>query len=259
MSFKSKAALAIAAAATATLAAGLGIAGTASAATPSCGNNCLDLFSWQFGNFHHPNFTLDTFRQGSHPGQPIILFKTSNSDPALDFSAEFDGTASSFYAAGLISAETAIHWGCVSGVLAQSNGQQIKCAPGYTDDPAGEIEYAPFGVDSGLCVGLASTAFAGEKVTLQPCGASSRTLWVVDTVDQKRITNAGVPLINGSQNNFSHPLVLTYPSNGYPTDKPRPQLTVQNLTGFTQPGGIFPVLGTINSNQLWSAILGVLP
>jgi len=34
---------------------------------------------------------------------------------------------------------------------------------------------------------------------------------------------------------------------------------VSNLTGFTQPGGIFPVLGSINSNQLWSAILGVLP
>jgi hypothetical protein len=84
-------------------------------------------------------------------------------------------------------------------------------------------------------------------------------VWIVDTNDQAKITAAGVPLINGSDTNFSHPFVLTYPSAGYPTDKPRPQLFVANLTGFTQPGGIFPVLGSINSNQLWSADLGVLP
>ena len=41
------------------------------------------------------------------------------------------------------------------------------------------------------------------------------------------------PLINGSDTNFSQPSVLTYPINGFPTDKPRPQLTVTNLTGFS--------------------------
>ena len=30
-------------------------------------------------------------------------------------------------------------------------------------------------------------------------------------------------VITGSDTNFSHPFVLTYPSNGYPTDIPRPQ------------------------------------
>ena len=39
------------------------------------------------------------------------------------------------------------------------------------------------------------------------------------------------PLINGSDTNFSQPFVLTYPKGGYPTDKPRPQLKVTNLTG----------------------------
>ena len=232
-------------------------AGSAGAATPSCGAGCVDVFSWQFGTFHHPNFVLDVFRQAAKTGQPVILFRTSNSDRAEDFSAEFNGTTSEFYAAGLVSSAVALHYGC-QGTIAVPGGQ-IPCAPGSADTAAFEIEYAPFGANSGLCMGLASTAFSGEKVSLQPCGVTSRTVWIVDTNDQARITSAGVPLINGSDTNFSHPFVLTYPAAGYPTDTPRPQLMVKNLTGFTQPGGIFPVLGSVNSNQLWSAKFGVLP
>ena len=234
---------------------------SATAATPSCGPLCADIFSWQFGNFTHPNFTLDVFRQGMKVGQPIILFRESNADPAEDFSAEFNGLTSDFYAAGLVSPQVAVHYGCRSGgtIVNVNTGQQIICGPASADTAAFEIEYAPFGANSGLCVGLASTAHSHEGVTLQSCGVTSKTVWIVDTNDQARITSAGVPLINGSDTNFSHPYVLTYPGAGYPTDKPRPQLFVSNLTGFTQPGGIFPVLGTVNSNQLWSAVLGVLP
>jgi hypothetical protein len=257
MNIKFKAALAIAATAAAVIAAGAGYAGSASAATPSCGPACVDIFSWQFGNFHHPNFVLDVFRQGAKVGQPIILFRESNADPAEDLSAEFNGLTSTFYAAGLVSPQVALHYGC-SGTIAV-NGAQIPCSPGSRDTAAFEIEYAPFGANSGLCVGLATTAHSHEGVTLQSCGDTSKTVWIVDTNDQTRITSAGVPLINGSDTNFSHPFVLTYPAAGFPTDKPRPQLFVNNLTGFTQPGGIFPVLGSINSNQLWSADLGVLP
>ena len=51
--------------------------------------------------------------------------------------------------------------------------------------------------------------------------------------------------------------MLTYPRNGFPTDKPRPQLQVRNLTGFTG-NGLGPVLSTVNDNQLWGAHFGVL-
>ncbi|HEV2260568.1 MAG TPA: hypothetical protein VGS06_46280, partial [Streptosporangiaceae bacterium] len=268
----------LAAAATLTLAASLGTAAVmsaspAGAATPSCGGpnpavpvigpGCIDIFSWQFGDFTHPDFTLDVFRQKMAVGAPLILFRTANSDPALDFSAEFDGLTSDFYAAGLVSSAVAMHWGCVGGLIVPViiPGGQIVCSPGYTNDPAGEIEYAPYGVDSGLCAGLAATAFNGEGVTLQPCGVSARTVWIVDTVDAGRnITNAGLPLINGSDTNFSHPYVLTYPKGAEPWAKPRVQLTVTQLTGFTQPGVPFvPIISTIDSNQLWSALFGVLP
>ena len=54
------------------------------------------------------------------------------------------------------------------------------CDRSYPDLYAYEIQYAPFGVDSGLCVGVGSTAVAGTKVALEPCGVSSKTVWITD-------------------------------------------------------------------------------
>ena len=242
MGLKSKV---FAAAATLTLVGGVSTVGmlSASAATPSCGFSCVDIFSRTFGTHRTPNFVLDVWRQGAKVGQPIILFRTSNTDPAEDINASFQGQTSDFFAAGLVSAAVNLHYG--------------GGAAGFPDDPAFELEYTPFGVGSGLCVGVASTAVQGSKVSLQPCGASSKTVWIVDTGDSVTIAHGYVPLVNGSDTNFSHPFVLTYPSNGYPTDKPRPQLTTTNLTGFTG-NFLIPVLGSINDNQLWGARFGVL-
>jgi hypothetical protein len=245
MSVKSKV---LAAAATLTMVSGAGAAGAltagaASAATPSCGFSCIDLFSHQFGTHGSPNFVVDVLRQGEKIGQPIILFRTANFDPAEDFTFAFQGTVADFYAAKMVSAAVNLHYG--------------GGAVGAPNDFAFENEYSPFGVDSGLCVGVAATAVQGEGVTLQPCGVSSKTVWIVDTFDSPATLNHDyVPLINGSDTNFSHPFVLTYPNNSFPTDKPRPQLTVTNITGSSNGPG--PVLGTVNVNQLWGADLGIL-
>jgi hypothetical protein len=253
MSFKSKM---LAGAATLALVGGVGTAGalSASAATPSCGHNCINVFSRDFGTHRSPNFVVDVFRQGAKVGQPIILFKTSNSDPAEDFTIAFNGFTSDFFAAGLVSAAVNLHYG--------------GGAAGFNDEPAFEYEYAPFGVDSGLCMGVAATASQGEGVSLQPCGVSAKTVWIWDVGapspgdpfgsadDPGALARGYFPLINGSDTNFSHPFVLTYPNNGYPTDKPRPQIQVRNLTGFSNGRG--PIIGTVNSNQLWSFTFGVL-
>ena len=245
MSIKSKV---LATAATLTLVGGIGTAGaltagTASAATPSCGHSCIDVFSHQFGTHKSPNFVVDVLRQGEKVGQPIILFRTANFDPAEDFTVAFQGTVSDFFAAGLVSAAVDLHYG--------------GGAKGFPNDFAFENEYAPFGVDSGLCLGVAATAFNDEGVTLQPCGVSSKTVWIVDTFDSPTtLFNGYVPLINGSDTNFSHPFVLTYPNDSFPTDKPRPQLVVTNITGSSNGPG--PVLGTVNVNQLWGADFGIL-
>lgn len=249
MSFKSKL---LAGAAALAIVGGVGTVSalSAAAATPSCGHDCVDLFSREFGTHRTPNYVLDVKQQGARVGQPLILWRTSNSDPAEDFVPSFQGSTADFYAAGLVSSLVAQHYGCVPG------GNFPDCV-NSVNDPAVELEYSPYGVDSGLCVGLARTAVRGEGVTLQPCGVSAKTVWIIDTNDSPATLNRGyVPLINGSDTNFSHPFVLDYPHNGFPTDKPRPQLFVSNLTGFSH--GIGTPIGSVIDSQLWGADFGVL-
>ena len=220
-------------------AAGLATAGAANAATPSCGHTCIDIFTKDFGTHTHPNFVLDVYKQGQNVGQPIILFRVSNSDPAEDITVSEQGTVADFHAAGLVSSAVNLHYG---------------------SDYAFEYEYAPYGADTGLCVGVASTAVTGTKVSLQPCGVSAKTVWIQDSIDEQFATdpNGDWPLINGSDTNFSHPFVLTYPSSSYPTDKPRPQLFTANLTGSAVGSTGGPGVDTVDSSQLWSWDFGVL-
>src|SRR5450755_2064229 len=130
MSVKSKV---FAAAATLTLVGGVGAAGamSANAATPSCGFTCIEVFNHNFGTHSHPNFVLDTLRQGEKVGQPQILFRVANSDPAEDYTISYQGLVSDFFAAGLVSAAVDLHYG--------------KGAVGFPDDGAFEIQYSPYG------------------------------------------------------------------------------------------------------------------
>jgi len=86
MSFKSKV---LAGAASLALVGGVAVVGglSASAATPSCGHRCVNLFSKKFSDFltTKPPFVIDVYRQGANVGQPIIMFQASNADPAEDF------------------------------------------------------------------------------------------------------------------------------------------------------------------------------
>jgi hypothetical protein len=211
----------------------------ASAVTPSCGYRCINIYSSMFGT--SASFVMDTLKAKTAIGQPLILFRSSPDDYAEDFTIAAQGTVNDLYNAGLVGNPVWLHYG--------------GGAAGYPDDQAYEFEYAPLGDATGLCAGTPGTATTGMKVSLQPCGVAGRTVWIVDTLDSSIFTN-GVPLINGTDTNFSHPFVLTYPSNSYPTDTPRPGLTVTNLTGFSNGFGI--ILGSVNSNQLWQASSGVV-
>jgi hypothetical protein len=226
MSIKSKF---VTAAATLTVVGGLATAGalSASAATPPCGHNCIDIFSREFGTHTHPNYVLDVWRQSAKAGTPIILYRTSNTDKAEDFTISNQGTVADFFAAGLVSSSLNLH---------------------YSTDQAYEFEYSPNGVNSGLCVGTASTAANKTPVVLVPCGASAKSVWVVDSQDA--IGRGYVPLINGSDTNFSHPYVLHYPGNAFPTDTPRPQLNTYELQKYSN--------NSVYDNELWGANFGVL-
>ena len=93
-----------AAAATLTMVGGIGAAGAtaATAATPSAGGNTVDIYSPLFGSHHSPSFVLDVLRQGEKVGQPVILYRATNYDPAEDFILSYQGLVSDFFAASLV-------------------------------------------------------------------------------------------------------------------------------------------------------------
>jgi hypothetical protein len=257
MSFKTKV---LAAAAVLTLAGGAGLAGatsTASAATPSCGSSCVNTYPQEYAgqSLQAPQNVLDVYRQGEKVGQPVILFRSSNADPAEDWTVADQGPASDFYAAGLLSPVLALHYGCTPGAVVSINGSQVACSPAAQDETAYQLEYAPFGVESGLCMGIATTAAAGVHVALEPCGVSSKTVWLQDTTpNDKSPSAAGFwAAVNGSGTSFSDPAVLTYPSGANPVDRPRVQLVLENLAQFSN-GPTFD-----DDSQLWTAFQGVLP
>lgn len=243
MSIRSKV---FAAASALTLAGGAGAlaaatAGSANAATPSCGQTCVELFVAALSTHHNPSFLLDVYKRTQTAGTPVILFRVSNADPALDWTISDEGTVEDFLAAGLVSPSLALHYGCVPGYPA--TGDFPTCGPGSRNDKAFEIEYAPYGADSGLCMGTAATAGNNTAVSLQSCGVSSKTVWVIDS--QEEIDKGHyVPLINGSDTDFSDPYVLTYPAGADPTAQPRPQLITDQLQGFSN--------GAVDDNQMWS-------
>jgi hypothetical protein len=225
--------------------------GAASAATGSCGRHCASFYTERFGKGH----VLDSIGRGERDGTPGILFYTSNSDPAEDWTilglptsqdrgsrdnGRRDETAQSdsqmpdrvrdYYAAGLVSPALNLRYG---------------------NDIAFEIEYTPYGNSTAECLGVPATPGRGTKVSLQPCGASSKTLWVVDVADvQTYGWKHYVPLINGADTNFSDPYVLTFPSGGNPNRKPRPQLETWPLLKGSH--------GVVADTQEWGVEFGVL-
>ena len=247
----------------------------------------VDIFSPLFGSHHSPSYVLDVLRQGEKVGQPIILFRASNFDPAEDFVVSYQGLVSDFFAAGLVSAAVELHYG---------GGSTLPNGTKTADDPAFEIEYAPYSVqerpvrrhrrhggpgqqrlppavwrvvqdrlDRGLtsspaprtapsppsptrrsrptCRGTttANTVTYTQTTTTTTTLGSPASIDNYLTDDPTALEHGYAPAINGSDTNFSHPFVLTYSASGHPTDKPRPQLFVSNLTGFSN--GVWPDRG----------------
>ena len=236
----------MAAAAVMTLVGGVSAAGTiaARAATPSCYQNCVDIFSQKFGTHDSPSFILDVLLRHAKAGQPVTLYRASNIDAGEDFTIFSSARVSRFAALGLVSSAVASHYG---GTCSRVSPRTHRCVSHFPNDWAYQFEYAPDGVASGLCVGVAKTPADGTKVVLEPCG-STRTTWVVDANAQ--LGKVSAPLINGSDTNASDPEVLNYPGSATPFQRPTPKLTTWSLQQYFG-GGVF-------NNQLWSADFGPL-
>ncbi|MDT0467313.1 PIN domain-containing protein [Streptomyces gibsoniae] len=232
MSIKSKV---FAATATVILAGGLTATETltASAATPQCGQRCIDIYSKKLGTADDPRFVETVYKGLAKVGQPTVLHRASGSNSAEDFLPRI-GKVSDFYTSGLVSSEVNRHYG---------------------DLRAAQIQYAPFGKADGLCVGLATTAHQNEGLTLQPCDLPGRTVWIVDEADSPATAAEGYfPLVNGSTQDFTHPFAMTWTSRAgwgraHSNQHPPAQIRVRRLTGNPT---------RVPDGQLWGTNLGVV-
>ena len=212
----------VTAAAALTVVAGIGAAGTltANAATKDCGQVCANFFNSAFGTFSHPAFVLDVHGQAQQASQPVALARASAANPREDFGITAQGQVGDFVAAGLVARGLKAPYGQLQAV---------------------EIEYAPKGAPTGLCLGTSSSSSL-SPVALRPCGVNSSTIWILDPVTTS--TGSYNVLISGATNrNFQHPEALTAPEPGL-------QLSIEPLTS----------LSTAHlTHQLWGFTQGVLP
>jgi hypothetical protein len=192
------------------------------AATPACGFNCFNLSSLVLGpgtiqNAYVPGNT----GVGGRVGQKVNMRYANNSAPNQDFEGAKVGTLLNF---------------CPNFGGTGLSATSYVCINYPSNYPVFESNWAPFGNQSGLCVGAFQPVYNGENVTLQNCGTQTSTIWVGDlknaTIHHGRLYT---PWVNGASNNFSHPLTLQVDPG---TPRPLNQLKLANLNTLT--GGVSP-------------------
>lgn len=205
------------------------VALSASAATPACGERCVSIFTPEFGTRADPQFVEAVLDGEAKVGQPLILRRASSSDSSEDLIPALR-RVTDFFADGMVSAEVDRHYGELF---------------------AAQIQYAPFGVISGLCVGIARPALSNQALTLQPCSVPGTTVWIAASVHSPETApDEYFPLVNASTRNFTRPIAMDYPHNAHPTDEPATPIRVRHLK--TNGPGPVPAL------QLWGLRPGVL-
>ena len=171
------------------MAGGLSTAGTlpAGAATTQCGTACIQIFSAKFGTYANPGFIESVFLGIPLAGVPTIVHRASKFDPTGDFIIPLGGPVkvSEFYAQGMVSAAVNAHYGT---------------------DTAVQVEYAPYGHATSLCSAVATTAYQGEGLSLQPCSTPGTTVFILDFADSPATAPAHYfPIVNASTTDFTYP------------------------------------------------------
>ena len=114
-------------------------------------------------------------------------------------------------------------------------------------DLAYQYVYAPDGVLSGLCLGLADSASTGEGATLEPCGVDSDTIWISMFEDEN---DAGYfPWINASDTVADTPYVLTAFI---------PRYWLRGADIYLEVDPLSVVNGTVDPDQMWAMDFGVV-
>lgn len=201
----------------------------ATAATPACGSTCLSVFSKELGTYAHPNFVEHVFGGVASVGTPTGLNPASGADTSEDFINPHPGSVSDYYALGLVSAEVSAHYGTL---------------------PASQLEYAPAGVPTGLCVAVATDPYQNEALSLQPCTVPGLTVWIIGT-SLSPTTPGYFPIISGATGDFSRPFTMAYPRH-VDTSEELPPIRLRHLQIFDDEGSTLP------DTQLWGVARGAL-
>jgi hypothetical protein len=229
-------------------------AGVASAAphinkgTVACGGACINLFAAQLGS----NVTLNAFvpgdtGTGGRVGQKVNMRLAGNFRPNGDWEPDLVGFVSEFCGTAANDFFLPTSYVCLN----------------YPNFPVFELSWSPFGNQSNLCAGVRTGGVSGENVTLQDCGVSANTVWIVD---QNNSTTGGsclspatppvgpgvdpsvtyCPWINGGDTRFSQPLVLTLNAG---SSNPQNQLLLRPET---------KVGGEVRTDQLFAFYFGAI-
>jgi hypothetical protein len=202
----------------------------ANAATEECGPGCISVFSSEIGTYADPGFVEAVLDGGAAQiGQPVGLAPASGEDPSLDFlpgglTSTGLATVSKFYADGLVSEEANARYGHL---------------------PAVQQRYAPYGVDTGLCVGVAHVR-QGEDLTLQDCDDPT-TVWVVYPAEGA--AEGFFAIVNAATTDFDRPFAMHLPRNEVVSEDPELQMELRRLQyrGGDQ---------TLPARQVWGADFG---
>jgi hypothetical protein len=113
-------------------------------------------------------------------------------------------------------------------------------------------EYAPYGIGTGLCVGLARAAYQNEGLTLQTCSDPGVTVFIIDTRDSPATAADGYfPIVNASTTDFRRPFAMDLPQDEIASDQQMLQIHVRHLQFLTDEK-------TLPDKQLWGFHAGVL-
>jgi hypothetical protein len=120
----------------------------------------------------------------------------------------------------------------------------------YGSLKASQLEYAPFGVLTGSCVGVATDPFENEALSLQPCTVPGRTVWIIGTT-LSPTTPGYFPIVSGATSDFSRPFAMSYPRN-VDTTEALPPIRLRHLQFQGDES-------TLPDTQLWGVKAGPLP
>jgi hypothetical protein len=198
-------------------------ASPARAATPQCGPHCVQVFSAKFGTPEHPRFVESVFHGVAKAGVPTGLRRVSGKNAAGDMIVGRAGKVSDFFADGMVSAGVNSHYGKLQAV---------------------QIEFAPRGKATGLCAGLATTAYQNEPLTLRPCSTPGTTVFIIDTPDSPATAPTYFPILNASTTDFAHPFAMTI--DGNPAHQRFTPIKVRHLVGNPHH---------VPAKQLWGSVV----